>query len=195
MKRTIAFVCLLSICLCCLISCNKDDAAVDGNCKIGEDGYWYVGDEKTNVLANEYDDPANPQGLEFHLQSDGSYHVAAGEAKLLSKIVVPESYNGKPITGIQHRGFYECRNLVELVIQADITEIEGDAFFGCHSLETMYLPATIKIVSDGAFGNLKLLSTIYFAGDESEWSAFADLVGKENIEKVNVILNSTYYKK
>ena len=79
-KYIFAILTLMLLCLA-LCACKEETSEVD--VEIDADGYWVIEGERTNVLAKENDDRTNPQGLEFYLQPDGSYHVGAGKAKYL----------------------------------------------------------------------------------------------------------------
>ena len=69
--------------------------------------------------------------------------VAVGNAKYLSNIVIPETYNGKAVTGIAKSGFTGCDKLVSIEIPDSVTSIGDSAFGGCLSL-TIYCEATSK---------------------------------------------------
>ena len=78
----------------------------------------------------------NPQGLDFYLQDDGTYAVEIGHAKLLSKIEIPATYNGKTVTKIISP--IELNDtLVEIVIPDSVTSISHRAFNGCSSLKSI----------------------------------------------------------
>lgn len=162
MKRIIAFIMIL-LTLLGAVSCNGNGQSRENN-QIGDDGYWYVDGEKTNVKANKYDDPNNPQGLEFHLQPDGSYYVAAGSAKLLSRIVIPGSYNGRAVSGIRNEGFAGCDTLKEIVVKAALIEIGDKAFSGCINLEFFGFNHELQVIGESAFKNCeKLLEVRLYA--------------------------------
>ena len=75
----------------------------------------------------------NPQGLAFSLKDDGTYAVEVGQAKHLSKIVIPATYKGKPVTSIDDGAFSDCRNLTSVTIGEGVTTIGDNAFSGCNS--------------------------------------------------------------
>ena len=97
-------------------------------------------------------------GLTFSLKSDGTYLVEIGEAKYLSTITIPSTYNDVPvtevgqfnntdainmtlksviisegITTISARAFYNCANLMSVTIPSSVTSIGEDAFYGCNA--------------------------------------------------------------
>lgn len=95
-------------------------------------------------------DPENPvnvgaMGIDGNTESDGSlnylplpdgtYGITAGKAKYLEKIVVPETYNGKPVSTILENAFNGATNLKEIVIPSTITAVGENAFTNCGKLK------------------------------------------------------------
>ena len=78
----------------------------------------------------------NPQGLDFYLQDDGTYAVEIGHAKLLSKVEIPATYNGKAVTKIIS-SIQANDALVEIVIPDSVTLISRRAFDGCSNLKSI----------------------------------------------------------
>ena len=116
--------------------------------EISDDGYWVINGEKTNVKADvEKIENKNPQELDFYLQDDGTYWVAAGKAKYLSNIVIPEAYNGKAVTGIAKEGFMGCEELVSITIPDSVTSIGYSAFLYCYSLIEVINKSALNIVA------------------------------------------------
>ena len=116
--------------------------------EISNDGYWVINGEKTNILA---DDKENPQGLEFFLQDDGTYAVAAGRAKYLSKVIIPETYKGGKVVAIADEGFLRSPNLTSITIPDSITSIGEYAFVNCSSLTRVTLGSSVTNIAYGAF--------------------------------------------
>ena len=85
--------------------------------------------------------------LTFTLSKD-SYSVKATDVATTSKnVVIPNIYNGKPVTQIESNGFQNCKNLKNLTIPSSITFIGSDAFSGC-SIQNIYatdVDAWVKI--------------------------------------------------
>ena len=158
---------IIILCLCMLFSlaaCGKKQGpqgepgkdginGIDGKdgvtptIEISDDGYWVINGEKTNVKATSdggASTPENPQGLDFYLKDDGTYAVAVGNAKYLSKVVIPSTYLGKEVTDIAYYGFNECELLSEIVIPDSITSIGSSAFGNCPSLTSVYITDIAK---------------------------------------------------
>ena len=150
---------LLTIILCfCMIfalaACGKDGAdGVDGKdgitptVEISDDGYWVINGIKTEhkaVAEGGTSTTENPQGLEFYIKDDGTYAVGVGNAKYLSKIVIPSTYLGKAVTAIAYDGFNGCEFLYEIVIPDSITSIGSGAFANCPCLDSVYITDIAK---------------------------------------------------
>ena len=159
----------------------KGDKGDTPTITISEDGYWVINGEKTNVRAEAdsgSSDAENPQGLAFYLKDDGTYAVAIGNAKYLSKIVIPATYCGKAVTEIATLGFgdsvlgnpilkeviipdsvtsigevafLDCSNLTSVTIPNSVTSIGIHAFNGCTSLTSLTIPDNVTSIGDYAF--------------------------------------------
>ena len=119
MKKYILYLLLVLTLITTITGCGKNDKTgpkgdkgedgVTPTVSISDDGYWVINGEKTNVKA-EADSATvdeNPLGLDFYLKPDGTYAVAAGNAKYLDKIVIPKTYKGKAVTEIAQEAFRE----------------------------------------------------------------------------------------
>lgn len=109
-----ALICMLSVCFACGNS-NSDAANSNGT-----------------VTASEV--------LNFDLKSDGTYSVSmkANGVACPENFVIPDTYNGAPVTTILSFGFAYARDIFTLTIPEHITEIGENAFIGCCNLKTIY---------------------------------------------------------
>ncbi len=72
----------------------------------------------------------NPQALDFYPLDDGTYAVSVGKAKYLSKIEIPEKYNGKNVTTVIDGGFADSA-VTDLTIPSTVTTLGKTSFGGC----------------------------------------------------------------
>ena len=149
---------------------------------------YYVKEEKGWVLKGNIKGESggsssnNIQGLQFYLTDDNEYYVAKGTSTLLSDIVIPEYYNGLPVTGIMERGFENskiksikipdtvkaigkyafdnCYDLVSVSNGNGLITISDGAFTGCSSLTTINLPNSVTSIGGGAFTFCSSLTSI-----------------------------------
>ncbi len=77
------------------------------------------------------------------------------------KAVIPDTYNGKLITGIRGNVFMDLPSLKEVVLPDRITEIRGAAFKNDTSLTTINLPENLEYIGGSAFYNCTSLESIY----------------------------------
>ena len=165
-----------------LTSCSelKGEDGKDGltpTIEISQDGYWVINGEKTNVKAEGKDGKdgkdgidgkdggGNPQGLDFFLKDDGTYSVAVGKAKYMSKIEIPATYNGRAVTEIAYLGFSAYDNMEELplkeiIIPDSVTAIGYGAFAGCTSLTSVVIPEGVTNLEYTFYGCTSLASVV-----------------------------------
>ena len=105
---------------------------------------WLKGEPETSG------DHDGTKGLEFYSSGEG-YAVSGGNTSLLSKIVVPSVYQGKPVVAIKDEAFKGYDQLQEIEIPGSITSIGKYAFAGCGSLENINLPDSVTSIGMGAF--------------------------------------------
>ena len=78
------------------------------------------------------------QGLEFTLNDDGkSYSVTGIGTCTDTNIVIPATYNGKPVTAIGDGAFQYCDSLTNVTIPDSVTSIGFCAFCSCTSLTSI----------------------------------------------------------
>ncbi len=123
--------------------------------------------------------------LEFLLNEDGeSYRVVGMGTCRSGYIVVPESYNGKPVTAIGAAAFFGQKELefVELpetvkkignaafsdtlrlhtVLLPDSVEtLEEQSFAVCNGMKQIFLPAGVKTLANNALASDGVLEAIY----------------------------------
>ncbi len=92
------------------------------------------------------------EGLEFYLITDGNYGVGLGkDTHLLTEILIPPTYNGKPVSAIVDEGFSGLTALKRVVIPPSVTSIGSAAFKDCTSLAEVTLPDSIVSIGYMAF--------------------------------------------
>lgn len=102
----------------------------------------YLGD----ATANEY--------FVFNYLEDGTYSVAANDiSNMPSEVVIPELYEGSPVTKIEDYAFDGCTNLTSITIPESVTTIGASAFSGCYYLTNVTLPESINEIGSDAFSS------------------------------------------
>ena len=97
--------------------------------------------------------------LTFRLNSSSSYEVAMAHEWIKGDVIIPEVYEGLPVTSIQERGFSSCQ-ITSIFIPSSIKEIGIYAFQYCSSLTTVTLNEGLKVIDEYAFWMCESLSSI-----------------------------------
>ena len=139
---------------------------------------------------------ADTQGLVFELNQDGNSYAITGVGSVTAEtIVVPATYNGKPVTVVADKAFYAI-NVVTLILPDSITEIGEYAFADCIHLTRIYIPEGVKSIGYMALmdctslpevtlpstlehigGSLvfysRALKVLRFAGTKAQWESIS----------------------
>ncbi len=106
---------------------------------------------------------ASESDLTFTLQSDGTYSVKAAKidslagAQVKGDLIIPAIYNGKPVTVIEDRAFYQARFLTSVTIPNSIKRIGYSAFNKC-GIKSLTIPNSVTYIGNGAFENTPITS-------------------------------------
>ena len=85
-------------------------------------------------------------GLEFTLNADGtSYSVTGIGTCTDTRLIIPSTYNGLPVTSIGYEAFYECYTITSVIIPEHVTKIGESAFTGCYSLIEVCNKSSLRI--------------------------------------------------
>lgn len=95
---------------------------------------------------------------------DCSYVVSDCKASAKGKIVIPDTYNGLPVVGIDWNAFENCKEITSVVIPDSVTSIGGYAFRWCTSLKSVVIPDSVTRIIHGAFYGCKSLTSIAIPG-------------------------------
>ncbi len=97
-------------------------------------------------------------GLKYTLNSDEkSYSVIGIGTCDDTDIIIPDSYNGRPVTNIDENAFKNNTAIKYLFAGNNVISIGVSSFEGCTSLETIIFPDNVISVGDFAFANCSSL--------------------------------------
>lgn len=108
------------------------------SCSCGEKGEesfsvgYSNGHSFTDGVCTECASEGTP-GLVYSL-SDNEYTVVGTKTGDEMLIVIPSTYNGKPVVAVADGAFSDCKNLLSVEIGKNVTEISLEAFEGCDKL-------------------------------------------------------------
>jgi len=138
---------------------------------------------KNNGLPYEYpNQPVASEGLEFKLNEDGKSYSVKGIGNCKdTQIVIPDSYNGKPVTGIGTAAFLRNDSITSVIIPNGVTSIGSSAFSICSSLVSVSIPDSVTECLAFSFsGSDKLQfneygNSLYLGNDDNPYLVFVSL--------------------
>ncbi len=101
-------------------------------------------------------------GLKYALSEDKtSYRCLGVNGKKRSEIIIPDTFNGLPVTVICESAFDGCYSLRMVKIGDNVREIDEYAFCDCNSLQSVTVGKSVKRIGNFAFeGCFKLVEVI-----------------------------------
>ncbi|HIU98237.1 MAG TPA: leucine-rich repeat domain-containing protein [Candidatus Limadaptatus stercoripullorum] len=100
----------------------------------------------------------SPDGIVF-TNIGGSYSVTGYEGTP-TVVVIPETYEGLPVTSIDDDTFIYCDSLTSVTIGNSVTSIGGGAFSSCTSLTSVTIPNGVTSIGDYAFSGCDSLTSV-----------------------------------
>lgn len=76
------------------------------------------------------------------------------------KLIVPNTVENVPVTGIGVDSFNQSRSLKEITLPEKLENIRYRSFFGVSGLKEVIIPAGTKIIGEGAFANCRNLQRV-----------------------------------
>lgn len=136
---------------------------------------WYNGNTKWNFTSDKVTSDMLLVGkwqdyLTYEDAKDGSDTVwITGCDPYIVEVIIPETYNGKKITGIDQFAFANIETVKSVTIPDSVTFIANNAFNRCNGLEEILIPNSVTKIDYGAFSACENLKTIYCeAGEKPE---------------------------
>ena len=100
----------------------------------------------TEDEGEEDDETPTATGMQFKLIEDGTaYEISDFEDKTAVNIVIPATYNGKPVTRIGKEAFWTCSEIETVTFESgsELSSIGSCAFQYCSNLLSITLPASL----------------------------------------------------
>ncbi len=98
--------------------------------------------------------------FKFHTET-GGYAVTDCDNAVNGEIVIPDTYNDKPVTTIGTDAFVNCTGLTGVTIPDTVTSIHSYAFYNCTSLSMVNFSNSLTDIGRYAFYNCSYLQELY----------------------------------
>jgi len=136
------------------------------------------------TVCGEYDVTPDEYFM-FFLRPDGTYAVTAKDkGDIPTVVVLPSTYNDKPVTEIDTYAFSGSQSLTKIIISNNINSIGSDAFYNCRKLTEVIIPNSVTSIGHFVFYDCGALSKVNYLGTIDEWA---------QIEFGTIESNPTYY--
>ena len=177
-KLLLAVLTLMCVIICALpVACgnnsNNGSGSNNGDIEQGDDGKINDDEIVEGDDDEQFKDLTPTEGLEFR-EIAGGYEVTGIGTATVTDLVIPSTYNGKPVIsiygeiylspeagGFVHQGaFWGCASLTRVFIPDSVTSIGDNAFIGCYNLTRIIIPDSVTHIGKSAFSSCYSL-TIY----------------------------------
>ena len=112
-------------------------------------------------ICNKCGDNSLTNNIVFTLSNDGESYCVSDYTGNDSELIIPSTYNGKPITSIKRDAFSYCSSLKKVWISDSIISIDYFAFGNCSSLTNVTIGKGLTNIGNTAFtGCNSLISLI-----------------------------------
>ena len=133
------------------------------NAVIDDDAF----DESVEIIRSYYEAPLT------YLVEGNSVTITDCETSASGALLIPSSYNGKPVTAIGDLAFDGCTNLTSVTIPESVTSIGMWAFTQLDSLTHLTIPDSVITIGHGAFESCDNLSSVEIGKSVNTISSFA----------------------
>ena len=150
----------------------------------------YTNSNEYVVVGNVAPNIQNDSLLKFAMNEDNQTVSVAGIGMHFeNSVVIPSTYKGYPVTGIEDQAFSYCYSLKSIVIPDSVTSIGFGAFYSCTSLTSVVIPDSVTSIYSGAFECCSSLTSVTIGN--SVTSILEDAF-RHCYKLVEVINNSPY---
>ncbi len=99
--------------------------------------------------------------LIYKLNDDGKAYTLVSVGKCTCEnIVIPDTYNGLPVTAIGDSAFNRCYTVKSITLPSSVTEIWHRAFANCYNLESVNIPSSVTGMGFYVFSGCRSLKSV-----------------------------------
>ncbi len=111
------------------------------------------------------------EGLEYTISNDGTFYSVTGIGTCTdNELIIPGTYNNKPVKEIGDEAFKNNTSITSVVIPDSVTSIVRSAFRDCSSLTSVTIGNGVISIGYYAFGGCTSLNAVYIT-DIAKWYA------------------------
>lgn len=117
--------------------------------------------ESSKTNTEEPSDLTPSNGIQYEISADGEGYAVSWVGQCKDEVVVvPDTYEGKPVIGINFGAFSMCRWITHIYLPDTITYIGDFAFEQCESLVYVDLPQNLLEIGKKAFFRCSSLESV-----------------------------------
>lgn len=129
--------------------------------------------------------------LEYEVSEDGTVTIT-GYDNSLASVEIPETIDGRTVTTIGDKAFYECSSLSSISLPESVNRIGDLAFMGCDNLIDINIPDGVRSIGYYAFKNCASLTSVSLAENVISIGYLA-FNGCNSLNKIEVSDDNTNY--
>lgn len=125
-------------------------------------------------------------GITYTLtETQESYSVSWDGDFAVRFLLIPASYNGKPVTEIDSFGFFDCTSLISVVTSSNLVKIGNGAFDSCSLLSYVFVSNSVEEIDSTAFDGCINMFSFEVDDDNAHYSDNSgNLYNKDETELV-----------
>jgi hypothetical protein len=123
-----------------------------------------------------------PDKLTFVEIGKTGYSVKKASDNISGAVVIPGTYNNKPVTLLTDSAFINCKNITGVTIPASVTGIGGKAFAGCEKLTSVTFGGSNTIMVMAGL-NISFPGDLYTAYKAGGAGTYTRQAGGDNWKK------------
>ncbi|MBE5730494.1 MAG: hypothetical protein E7350_00905 [Clostridiales bacterium] len=126
----------------------------------------------------------DPGPFEYERVGNAGYRIRKGVAEMSGALIIPATFNNKPVMHIADNAFANCTGITSVQISDGVIIVGVGAFSGCTSLLSVEMQNSVMEIQDRAFEGCSKLSSIQMSNRLTRIGArgFADCTSLSSIQ-------------